>query len=240
MILKNNKKIPAFLLCGLVFMPASASAVPTVSSPSVEQGKGAIELQSGYEMDDEEDDAWESELSASYGITSFMEVEFAVEMGEGDDQDADFKALKAETKIEFFEKGSAWIDSGIKLEYEHALDGGEDEIEASLLLAKSYGPVTHKMNLGVGREVGEDSESRLEYDASYGFAYDISDDLALGGEWYSDFGDTTDTFENQTHRLGPVAYGELPFGVEYEAGALFGVSDAAPDALVKLVLEYGF
>jgi hypothetical protein len=240
MILKNKNLLIACLCAYGMLFPVSALAVPTLSSPSVDEGEGAVEFQSGYEMDEDEEDVWEAELSASYGLTSFLEVEIAVEMGEGDNQDADFKALKAETKIEFFEEGTAWIDSGVKLEYEHALNSGEDEIGATLLLAKSYGAVTHKLNLGTGHEVGEDAESRWEYDASYGFAYDILDSFALGAEWYSDFDDTTKSFEEESHQVGPVAYGELPMGFEYEAGALIGVSDAAPDALVKLVLDYEF
>ena len=50
----------------------------------------------------------------------------------------------------------------------------------------------------------------------------------------------SDDFDEQSHRIGPVAYGEIGHGVHYQTGVLFGVSDEAPDAELKAVLEYEF
>jgi len=71
-------------------------------------------------------------------------------------------------------------------------------------------------------------------------AYDYSEDFQFGVEWYSDFGDFDDDFDDQGHQFGPVIYGDAFGGLGYEAGILAGVSESAPDALVKVIIGYEF
>ena len=69
----------------------------------------------------------------------------------------------------------------------------------------------------------------------------------MGFEGYSEIEDLVHagSFDDQKHRLGPVAYFE--FGGheakpkwEFAAGALFGVSDATSDVTFKFDLEMEF
>jgi hypothetical protein len=229
------------LVIGLSLIPSAAYATKTVTSPYVHEGKGAVEWKGGYAVDDDGDDPWEMEASASYGVTHYWETEVGVAGGdEGDDEDADFHALVWENKFQLAAPGALWLDPGLKVEYERNLQGGPDEIQAKLLLAKQVGKFSNIANISAAHEIGEDSEDEFGYGLSYALAYEQSEDFAYGLEWYSDFGNFEDDFDDQGHQVGPVIYGDAAGLFEYEAGVLIGVSNAAPDALFKLVLEKEF
>lgn len=128
----------------------------------------------------------------------------------------------------------------MKLEYGHSTNGGVDEVGAELLLAKSHGAFSHVANLELGTEVDDDSSDRAEYGLSWKTKYQYTELFSPGIEYYGSYGDSTVDSDDQSHLLGPVAYGDLIEGVEYEAGVLAGLSDGSPDATLKLNLEYEF
>ena len=69
--------------------------------------------------------------------------------------------------------------------------------------------------------------------------------FGVGVEGYSEIEDLSNTgaFEDQKHRLGPVAYLELEESMpkwEFAAGALFGVSDATSDVTFKFDADMEF
>lgn len=237
-----NKVIGLPIVLALVMFPVAAFAAPTITSPYVSEGEAAVEFKGGYEFgdDDADDDSWETEASVSYGVTSFWETKLAIEAEGAEDEDTEFSKLAFENKFQLAPKGALFIDPGLKIEYARNLEGGPDEIEAKLLLSKPVGDFSNMANFGIAREVGEDSEDDFSYSLSYGLAYAWTEDFQLGVEWYSDFGDFDNDFDEQGHQFGPVAYGDIVEGLEYEAGLLFGVSDAAPDFALKAVLEYEF
>ncbi len=219
----------------------SAHATKTVTSPYVNKGEAAVEWKGGYEIDGDEKDAWESEVSTAYGVTDFWETEIGGEFEDaGRGEDLEFTSLVWENKFQLAPKGVFFIDPGLKVEYAKNLQGEADEIQAKLLLAKQIASFSNIANLGVARELGEDSGDDFGYSLSYALIQNYSDNFQFGAEWYSDFGDFSDDFEDQGHQVGPVVYGDLFGGLSYQAGVLFGVTDSSPDALVKTVVEYEF
>ena len=46
------------------------------------------------------------------------------------------------------------------------------------------------------------------------------------------------TYNELEHQVGPVFYGRLAKNVKYDIGYLFGLTDAAPDGMLKWILEY--
>lgn len=240
MILKNIMGAGATALILLTASPAFATK--TVTSPYVHKGEAALEWKGGHDIN-EDDDEWGMEASGSYGVTDWWETEVGMEFADEADDDFEAEALVFENKFQLAPKGALFVDPGVKVEYAKNLKGGPDELQAKFLLGKQIGKFSNLANIAVSREVGEDSENDLEYGFSYALAYEHSEDFAYGLEWYSGFGtfkSDSDSFDEQSHQVGPVAYGELTEGVEYEAGVLFGLTDEAPDATIKAVLEYEF
>ncbi|MGB0719172.1 MAG: hypothetical protein ACPGRX_01780 [Bdellovibrionales bacterium] len=232
----------AILLSSAVyFAPNFAFAGKKVYSPYVSAGEVELEYKGEYKIDDDNsvDGAWEQTIGAGYGVSDFLFVEGAIEFEDEPDKDVETKALEFEAKFQLTEQGQYFLDAGALVEYKYSLAGDADKIEGKALLAKEIGPTSNYANFIIEREVGEDSSDREEYGLAWKTKYHYSKAFDPGFEYYADFGDTTEDYSGQTHRIGPTAYGDLgPF--EYDAGVLFGISRAAPDATLKLNLEYEF
>lgn len=227
------------------YQNANAHDASILYSPYVHhEGEFGVESKNAYQIDAHDDeDAWGGELALGYGVTSWWHTEAGVEFSGHEDEGTDFTALIWENVFQLAPKNAWPVDVGLKFDYAHSIDGGANEIGGKLLLAKDVGQFTNVANIGLAREIGEDSEDENEYNFAYGLSYNVNESFAIGGEWHSDFGtfeNDSDDFDEQSHRIGPVAYGEVSEGVLFETGILFGVSDEAPDAEIKAVLEYEF
>lgn len=241
MILKKAAGTIIFI-GALTICAASASATKTVTSPYVHEGEAAVEWKGGYDFKDDEDE-WEMETSASYGLTEFWETEIGFEFAQEANEDFETKAIVFENKFQLAPKGFLPIDPGLKIEYAKSLTGGPDELQAKLLLARQFGKIANTANFSVSDERGDDAADDEEYGFAHALTYEHSDDFACGLEWYSDFGtfeEDSDDWDEQSHQVGPVVYGVFAENVGYEAGVLIGASENAPDAALKAVLEYEF
>lgn len=227
----------------LFVMAQPAYATKNVTSPYVEKGELELEWKGGIthdDDDDEQDGAWVQKASVGYGVTDRVQLEVEGEWEEeGDTNEIDFSAVALEGKVQLTEPGQFWLDVGIKGEYEINTLGGPDKIEGKLLLAKDMGKFTHRANLILEREVGDESEDETEGGLAWSSRYRYSEAFEPGIELHSEFGDISDMadFDDQGHLLGPVAYGKLGH-FKYDIGYLFGLSDSAPDGLIKAIIEY--
>ncbi len=227
----------------LIFTAVPAHATKKVSSPYVEKGELELEWKGGLTHDDDDeskDGAWVQKAAIYYGATERVQLEIEGEFEqEGDSNEVDFSALALEGKVMLTERGQYWIDVGFKGAYEINMLGGPDVIEGKLLLAKDAGKFTHRANLILEREVGEDSSDETEGGLAWSSRYNYSEKFEPGFELHSGFGELARTggFDEQDHRLGPAIYGKLG-PVKYDAGYLFGISDDAPDGTFKAILEY--
>lgn len=246
--MKKNILLSGSILCGIFLAPvggAWAHGVPVTHSPYVHgQGEVALETKSAYNIDGEDDDdSWGGEVTVGYGVTSFWETEAGFEWEGAEHEDTEISAIVWENKFQLAPKGALFVDPGLKIEYAHNVQSGPNELIAKLLLGKDIGQFSNLANISVGREVGEDSANDLEYGFSYALAYQHSDHFAYGLEWYSELGtleNDSDEWDEQSHQIGPVASGSFGHSVGYEAGVLFGVSEHAPDATLKLALDFEF
>lgn len=239
----NRFKTSAALLCGvmLVSNQAAAHGVSTLYSPYVHEGETVLEWKNGFSRHDGNNE-FLSRAIVGYGVTSYWQSEIGAQFQYEEGEGSDVNALIFDNKFQLAPKGDFFFDPGLKIEYARSLVGGHDELIASLLLAKQVGRVSHLANFSVGREFRNGADNDLAYGLAYGAAYAIDDHFSLGGEWHSDFGtfnNNSDAFNEQSHRIGPVAYGEFA-GIHYETGLLVGVSDEAPDAELKFSVEYAF
>ena len=95
-------------------------------------------------------------------------------------------------------------------------------------------------------QVGDHQDiDSLEFKGAWRVKHEFNETWALGIEGYSEIEDLSHagTFDQQKHRLGPVAYLELGDAMpkwEFAAGALFGVSDATSDVTLKFDIEAEF
>ncbi len=242
---KNGKTVSAgaataALALFLIFSPQSALAGKSVTSPYVELGELEIESKTQIDIDDDAaNEKVEQSFEVEYGVTDFMAVEAAIEFEDKAGNDLETKKAEIEAKFQLTETGEYFVDTGLKVGYEYSLSAGTDSVGAKLLFGKKLQEWEHLANLGISREVGENSSDNEAYEVAWKTKYRYSSNFEPGFEYYGDFGDTTTNYDGQSHRIGPTAYGDIgPIG--YDAGILVGISDAAPDATLKLNLEYEF
>ncbi|GJL84711.1 MAG: hypothetical protein DHS20C02_04860 [Micavibrio sp.] len=240
---KNAAGTAAVILAALVMMPGQAQATKQVYTPYVEKGELEVEWKGRYEIDDDSqvDGKWVQKVAVGYGVTEYWFTEAVVEFEKSgaSGADAETKELEWENKFQLTNPGEHFVDVGFLTELKYNTAGGSDAVEGKLLLAKDIGRTSHATNLVLEREFGEDSSNDTEAGFAWSSKYRLNEQFEPGFEVHSDFGSISDgkSYSRQKHMVGPVAYGHLGhFG--YDVGVLFGVSDAAPDATLKAILEY--
>jgi opacity protein-like surface antigen len=222
----------------VVASSAPAYATKALTSPYVTKGRAVAEWRGGYDfMEHSEDDRWRMRAITSYGVTSFWDTRIAGTWSHDDETVTD--AVAWENKFQLTEKGQLPVDLGMRLDYSKATNTNPDEILVRLLAAKKIGPVGQILNLSLGRQVGDEASNNVGFDMGYGISYDLSENYALGIEYYGDFDDFDNNYSEQIHHVGPVVYGTHG-PIKYQVGALVGVSNAAPDVALKTTLSYSF
>jgi hypothetical protein len=101
------------------------------------------------------------------------------------------------------------------------------------------GPLREVENVELYNSENEQIKSKLTAEVFYEFANgDREFPKGVYIEMYNEFGNFDGDFDDQEHFIGPVAYGKFENGFGYNVGVVFGVTEAAPDAMIKTVFEY--
>ncbi len=93
------------------------------------------------------------------------------------------------------------------------------------------------------RDVGPDADDDWILETRASLYKSLDGGLSVGLESFNEFGGLDagfGGFDDQSHQLGPVVGGDLAYGVEWSAGVLFGLSEAADDQDLMLRLTRGF
>jgi len=229
------------LIAIMVGISTPAHASHKVYSPSVE--KGELEIEARGHIDN--DNARKDKFEIGYGVTdrwfSSLFVEYEKEPG----GDYEHEATAWENIFQLTETGKYWADVGLYFEYEWPKDSDKPEkLETKLLLEKTVSRFVHTANLVFEKEIGSGAADEVEVGYAWRSAYHYSRHFNPAIEAYGSFGNLDDLGINdsQTHQLGPVARGTFRLGPKsalvYEAGYLFGLTDASPDGSFKWLIEY--
>lgn len=242
-------RIIVVLTISAFFSISEAHATKKVYSPIVEEGEVEIEARGSYDTDKRagKDNIQKQKYALGYGATSrwFTELYGEVERTKNDiDEDLNFKftSLSWENRFQLTEQGQYWVDLGAYVEYEASFENKHpDNLEAKLLIEKSFQKWTHTANLTLEQNVGRHPNQDLVGGLAWSSKYFISKHFQPGFEWHSDFGELgqTNHWRDQSHQLGPVFYGKVG-PIKYDVGYLFGASHAAPARELKWIMEYEF
>lgn len=220
-----------------------AFAIGEISTPGVTKGKLEAEYVAVRLFDDarDQDKLLTHEVELKYGWTDRFKSEIGIEFEDAQDKATIVEKFGFAGQYEILPMGEGWIDSAIKLGYNHKPHASADELKAQVLLEKRYGAVRNlataalKQSLGSGAGAGGPS-----YEAQLASRYAFTPEFSAGIELDSDFGKGRDfdEYSRQEHYVGPGIYGALAEGVDFEAAYLRGISKAAADSAVRLVIEY--
>jgi hypothetical protein len=237
----------AFSLLVLTAQPVQAQFY--VRSPEIEKGVLKFEEHGAVYSGPGQDERLRQshEVEGKYGFTDRFEgiLEGFFDQDIGGSLTA--RQLELGGQYELVQREGDGLGVAFRGIYEFGLGNGDpDEILFGPLAKYVWGPDSATINtffIGqVGNNVGIDS---LEMMVNWRLKHELSETLALGVEGYSQIDDLSHpgTFDEQKHRLGPVAYFEfkdlLPRW-EFAGGTLFGLSDATSDVTFKFDAELEF
>ena len=233
----------------LATSPAAAQFY--VRSPDVKKGELAIEEHGAvFSGPGEEERRRQShEVELKYGFTNrwegIVEGFFRQDIGES----LEAREFEIGAQYEIIERQGDGLGLAFRGIYEFALqDHSPDEILFGPLAKYVIGRNSATVNTFFVGQLGDEAEiDGLELKVNWRLKRELGEKFALGVEGYSEIEDLAHagTFDDQKHRLGPVAYyetgghGGKPEW-EFAAGALFGVSDATSDVTFKFDAEIKF
>ena len=231
------------LLLAAMAAPFPAEAAKKLTGPYAVEGRTKVETRLGYrfDADNSRDDDFDTEINMTHGLTDFWEVKAGYDMrdrGRGRDLEPD--TLFLQNKFRLAEKGALFVDPAIRFEYAKSLQDGPDEAAVKFIAAKEIDGTRHILNYKLAREIGEKAGHDWDSSAAYGFSLAISENVKGGLEYYADFDSFDGGYDDQRHQLGPVLYAKNESGFTAEIGLLAGLSRAAPDAELKLIVGKAF
>src|SRR5262245_203309 len=241
----------ALSLAALSFAAAPAYAQFYVRSPEVDKGEAEIEEHGAFYSGPGEDERlWQThELEGKYGITERFEVILEGEFEHPRDENFEAKAIELGGQYELVQREGDGFGLAFRTLYEFALQGGSpDEILFGPVAKLVRGRDSATINTFFVDQVGDHVEvDSLELKVNWRLKHEFGKRWAVGVEGYSEIEDLSHpgSFNEQAHRLGPVAYYEFTYAEgrpEWKAagGVLFGVSDAVSDLTYKFDLEVEF
>ena len=235
----------------LALASAPASAQFYVRSPEVDKGEAEIEEHGALYSGPGEDERLRQshEIEGKYGITERFEGILEGELEQPIGENLEGKAIELGGQYEIIQRHGDGFGLAFRTLYEFALpDNSPDEILFGPLARLVRGNNSATINTFFVGQVGDHVEiDGLELKVNWQLKRELNDRWSLGVEGFSEIEDLAHagSFDEQQHRLGPVAYYEFPHAEgrpEWKAagGVLFGLSDASSDFTYKFDLEVEF
>ena len=229
----------------------SASAQFYVRSPDVEKGELTLEEHGAFYSGSGEDERRRQshEVEAKYGFTDrwegIVEGFFRQDIGES----IEAREFELGGQYEIVERQGDGLGLAFRSIYEFALQGGEpDELLFGPLGKYVWGRDSFTANAFFIGQLGDNRDiDSLELKVNWRLKHEMNEKWALGVEGYSEIEDLVHagSFDDQKHRVGPVAYYETGGHDgkpewEFAGGVLFGASDATSDLTYKIDAEVKF
>jgi hypothetical protein len=187
---------------------------------------------------------WYNGMELTYGLTDRIEAAAYLTVSQVAGHGLWWAGDKVRLRGRLFDEETLPINLGwyVELEWHKTpqFDDADLELELKPIMEKDIGPfsfianpVFEKVLDGAGQNQG------FEFGYRNGAYYRWKRYLSPGVEFYGGIGliDDNDPLSEQQHYIFPVAWGELPYGVEYSVGPGFGLTRGSDHVLVKFNIE---
>jgi high-affinity iron transporter len=177
-------------------------------------------------------------------------VEVGHELAAPSGENITYDATEIESYLQLIPTGKYFGDLAMFAEYEHPLRAGDPKSFTFGPLAQTeFGEFAgigalHTLNLLFKRTVGNNRTDATEFDPAWQSRLLVNPLLQPGFEYYGQINQILNPGKaaDQQHRIGPAIVGVnnfAPYGkLKYEAGYLFGLTDATPRGTVRFRLEF--
>ena len=234
-----------------LLLPNPAYAEFKMRYPNIDYREIEIENNASYTFDKRQDGnnhdlSFPTEIGI--GILPFWFVEAEFEAAKHPGRKTNLDAVTFENYFMLTEPGQYFLDFSLFAEYSHALASEDaDSVKLGVLLQKDHAKFLHTLNLYVEKEVGPRASTADTFQYSWQTRYQLSPLFQPGIEIYGEIEDLNHAgkLNDQQLRVGPMFAGSYNLGqiggrgkIKYEAGYLFGVTDATEDRTVRTRVEY--
>ncbi|OIN86515.1 MAG: hypothetical protein AUJ12_06135 [Alphaproteobacteria bacterium CG1_02_46_17] len=179
-----------FLLALIVLLPTSVQASNKVSSPDVTKDKVELEYRGGYDIDedDNKDGNQLHKFVANYGLTDRWRMETKGILAESS-KGYDWTALEWSNRFQILKGDEGLPKLSIQGNYKFSLQSGKpDKFEATVLMSKDMGSLTHVTNINFENEVGSYAKDGTDFNVRWKTKYRYRPSFEPGVELFMDFG----------------------------------------------------
>ena len=246
--MKPRTYVPLLALLAALLVPLhnAGAQVFEVTHPEVTEHGWEIEVLNGVVLDevDPGDERSVHEFAVGFGFTRHWKSTIAVEVANPRGAPWEVEAFEWENLFALPLDGPFTL--GVHTVLEVPQDPGIEEGAFAIgpVFETSLGPVTFIGNLLVEIPFEDGVDEGLAYAAQA--TMPVSEHVAIGIEAHGDieefFGDAVPGDE-QSHFIGPALYFETELGdtvIEPRLAALFGLTEATPDAVLSFNIEIKF
>ena len=251
--MSNRISLAALAAASLLSAPQLARADYHIRSPDeIDYHEIEIEHNGAATFDHrpDQDNAQSYTVELGTGITPWYHPEIELDIGRnaGPEQPTQIQGFTWENTVRLTEPGEGWLDFGLYAEYSHVTlkgPGNADGVLFGPLLQKDVGRTTHTLNLFLEKQLGSGQDAHgLDFSYAWQSRWNVWRPLSPAIEIYGDAGiiDRLDPFKQQQLIAGPVAVGLYYLGdglgkLKYEAGYLFGMTNASPAGTLRWKVE---
>ena len=252
---------PILALCALSALPCAAQVDPWEFEvyPYLTAPRGMAEFESdnavvtsGHKAGDggtavgsiQSQGLWYNAYEFSYGLTDRIEGAVYVNMARPEGAGLRWAGDNIRLRGRLFEQGALPVDIGWYAELEWhktpQFDDASRELELRPIIEKDFGPLSIMVNPKFEKVLaGTGHNQGFEFGYMAGVRYRWKRFLSPGVEFFGGTGliDGADPSGEQQRYVFPVAWGELPHGIEYNLGAGYGLTRGSDHVVVKVNLE---
>jgi len=155
--------------------------------------------------------------------------------------DLRFRSLRLETHFQFVKRKTGW-NSAVQLQG-LIPDGSDGPGRLRVAWINSFDVTENwemRASLLGAREIGDQARDGVWVETRSETTYALGGGYRIGAQMFNNLNSPADfgAWKDQRHALGPVLKGALGRRAGFQASVLFGLSDRAPDADLRLFLSY--
>lgn len=222
---------------------AGAQSLAAVPHPDVSAADRNVDYRAGYALPDDGRTArFGQRLHFQQALNDRWRLRLLVQQGERADGVVvtQFVSPQAQYQLAKSEKTGGW-DSAVRVDGFIPVDGRPGRARIGIFNAFALGAGAEaRSSVFLAREIGARAQGGVQIEAREELSFIAAPKTRVGVQLFHGLNSTARIggFDDQRHQLGVFARSKVARRIGVEAGWLFGLSDAAPDADLRVIFTY--
>ena len=239
-------KLPAYFLIAILLIayvgfstPSLARNTGGVFGPVVNEGHAALQYRATFNLDT---DQFAQRLHYERALNTDVMWRVVAQTRETATSDIDFDYVQGEVFWQITPDGQDF-QTGLRFDGRIRDDDRPGFVGVNWMNQYRFSPdLSGRVLFLTAYEVGDNSRDGVFIQSRANLTYRAAQGVNIGAELFNSYGSTADLnrLSNQSHQIGPFATVDVAKTFSVFAGALFGMTEASPDAELRLWLTKTF